>query len=192
MQRLKWKPGNMLYPLPAVLISVGDINGTKNIITVAWTGTIASDPPMCSISVRPERFSYPLLKKHGSFVINLTNKRLAFATDWCGVKSGRDFDKFKEMKLTAVASQKISAPIIKESPVNIECEIKEILHCASHDMFIAQIIAVGADGSYINPKTGKFDFMKANPICYLHGAYYEVGNFIGKFGFSVEKKKKKA
>lgn len=192
MQRLKWKPGNMLYPLPAVLISVGDINGTKNIITVAWTGTIASDPPMCSISVRPERFSYPLLKKHGSFVINLTNKRLAFATDWCGVKSGRDFDKFKEMKLTAVASQKISAPIIKESPVNIECEIKEILPCASHDMFIAQIIAVGADGSYINPKTGKFDFMKANPICYLHGAYYEVGNFIGKFGFSVEKKKKKA
>jgi flavin reductase (DIM6/NTAB) family NADH-FMN oxidoreductase RutF len=191
MKRCHWKAGNSLYPLPAVLVSVGDIKGIKNIITVAWAGTIASDPPMCSISVRPERYSNAIIRKHKSFVINLTSKKLAFATDWCGVKSGRDFDKFKEMKLTAIAAQKVSAPLIKESAVNIECVVKDILHYGTHDVFLAEIVAVNADPSYIDKKSGKFDFMKSNPICFLHGAYYEVGKYIGKFGYSVAKKKKK-
>jgi flavin reductase (DIM6/NTAB) family NADH-FMN oxidoreductase RutF len=186
--RLHWKPGNALYPLPAVLVSVGDIKGEKNIFTAAWAGTISSDPPMCSISVRPERYSHGFIKKHKSFVINLTTKKLLKATDWCGVKSGRDFDKFKMMKLTAIPAQKISAPLIKESPVNIECIVKEIFHYGSHDMFTAEVAAVNADPTYLQQKSGKFDFMKTHPICFLHGGYYEVGKYLGKFGFSVEKK----
>jgi flavin reductase (DIM6/NTAB) family NADH-FMN oxidoreductase RutF len=188
--RDQWKAGNSLYPLPAVLITVGDINGIKNVFTVAWTGTVSSDPPMCHISVRPERYSYELLKKHKSFVINLTTKKLLYALDWCGVKSGRDFDKFKKMNLTPIPAQKVSAPLIKESPINIECQVKDIYHYGSHDMFVAEVVAVNADPAYMDPKTGKFDFMKSKPICYSHGAYYEIGKYLGKFGYSVQKKKK--
>ncbi|MDR0822398.1 MAG: flavin reductase family protein [Endomicrobium sp.] len=188
MERLKWKVGNSLYPLPAVLISCGDLDGIKNIITVAWAGTIASDPAMVSISVRPERYSHGLIMKNKSFVINLAAKKLIYALDWCGVKSGRDFDKFKTMKLTAIKAQKVSAPLIKESPINIECAVKDIKHYGSHDVFLSEVIAVNADPSFMNVKTGKFDFMKCRPICFCHGNYYEVGKHLGNFGFSVRKK----
>ncbi|MDR3253873.1 MAG: flavin reductase family protein [Endomicrobium sp.] len=189
MLRKQWKAGNSLYPLPVVLVSVGDIKGVKNIITLAWVGTIVSEPPMCSISIRPERYSSGILKESKEFVINLTTKKLAYATDWCGVKSGRDFDKFKEMRLTPIAAQKVKAPLIKESPINIECKVKDILNYGTHDIFISEIIAVNADPAYINSKVGDFDFMKTKPICYCHGHYYEVGKYIGKFGWSVQKKK---
>ncbi|MDR2708649.1 MAG: flavin reductase family protein [Elusimicrobiota bacterium] len=184
-----WKAGNVLGPLPVVLVSVGDFKGIRNVLTIAWAGTIASDPPMVSISVRKERYSYELLCKHKNFVINLTTKDLAFATDWCGVKSGRDFDKFKEMKLTPLAAAKVSAPLIKESPINIECIVKDILHYGSHDMFCAEVVCVHADKKYISAN-GAFDFIKTKPIAFLKGKYFELGKFVGGFGFSVKKKKK--
>jgi flavin reductase (DIM6/NTAB) family NADH-FMN oxidoreductase RutF len=190
MSKELWKPGTMIYPLPAVMISCGCNESEYNIITLSWVGTICSDPPMCSISVRPERHSYEIIKKNGDFVINLTTKDLAFATDWCGVKSGKNVDKFKEMNLTPVQADKVKSPLIAESPVNIECVVKEIKPLGSHDMFIAEIVAVHADTKYMDEKTGAFQLEKANPLCYSHGKYYEMGNFIGKFGFSVQKKKK--
>ncbi|MDR3243307.1 MAG: flavin reductase family protein [Elusimicrobiota bacterium] len=189
MLRKQWKAGNSIYPLPVVLVSVGDIKGVKNIITLAWVGTIVSEPPMCSISVRPERYSNKIIKDSKEFVINLTTKKLAYATDWCGVKSGRDFDKFKEMRLTPIAAQKVKAPLIKESPINIECKVKDILSYGTHDIFISEVVAVNASPAYINSKTGDFDFMKTKPICYCHGHYYEVGKYVGKFGWSVQKNK---
>ena len=169
-----WKPGTMIYPLPAVLVSCGKEESEYNIITVAWTGTICTNPPMCYISVRPERHSYDIIKKNMEFVINLTTKDMAFPTDWCGVRSGRNYRKFEEMKLTPGRCTVVSAPLIEESPLCIECRVKEIVSLGSHDMFI----------------TGKFELAEANPLVYVHGGYYDLGEKIGKFGWSVEKKNK--
>lgn len=191
MSKVNWKPGTMIYPLPAVMVSCGNSPENYNIITIAWTGTINSNPPMCYISVRPERHSYDIIKETGEFVINLTTKDLAYATDWCGVKSGRKFDKFKEMKLTPEKAVHVNAPIIKESPINIECRVTEIIKIGSHDMFVAEVLNVSASEEYLNPETGKFDLELAKPLVYAHGSYYDLGEKIGKFGYSVEKKKKK-
>jgi len=160
-------------------------------LTVSWTGTICSNPPMCYVSIRPERHSYEIIKKNMAFVINLTTLDLAFATDWCGVKSGKNFDKFKEMNLTPVLSDKVAAPYVAESPVNIECRVTEIKPLGSHDMFIAEVVGIKASERFIDPKTKALDLKRTVPIAYLHGKYYTVGEFIGKFGFSVEKPKKK-
>ena len=187
MAKELWKPGNMLYPLPVVMVSMADKNGKTNIITIAWAGTVCTNPPMVSISVRPERYSYPILKETGEFVINLTTKELAFATDYCGVKSGRDVDKFKEMKLTPVKAKEVKAPLIQESPVNLECRVREILPLGSHHMFLADVAAVHADEKYMDEKH-KFHLEKAEPIVYSHGAYLACGEQIGTFGYSVKKK----
>jgi flavin reductase (DIM6/NTAB) family NADH-FMN oxidoreductase RutF len=191
MSKVLWKPGTMIYPLPAVMVSCGISPEEYNIITISWTGTICTDPAMCYISVRPGRHSYNIIKKNGEYVINLTTKSLAFATDWCGVKSGKEYRKFEEMKLTPYPASKISTPLIKESPVNIECIVKEIKELGSHHMFISEIVAVNADEKYIDQKTGLFRLNESVPICYSHGKYYETGELIGKFGYSVERKKKK-
>lgn len=181
----------MIYPLPAVMVSCGATPEEYNIITISWTGTICTDPAMCYISVRPQRHSYAIIKKNLEFVINLTTKDLAYATDWCGVKSGSKHDKFKEMKLTPIAASIVKAPMIEESPVNIECIVKEIKELGSHHMFIAEVVAVHADDMYINNETGVFRLNDSSPICYSHGKYYETGKLVGKFGYSVEKKKRK-
>ena len=185
-----WKPGTLIYPLPALLISCGDSPENYNLMTVSWAGTLCTNPPMCYISVRPERHSYPIIKETGEFVINLTTEALAYATDWCGVKSGKDFQKFKEMKLTPVAGAVVKAPLVKESPLNIECKVKEIVPLGSHDMFIADVVNVVADDQYLNPDTGAFDLAAARLLVYTHGHYYKTGEEIGKFGWSVQKKKK--
>ena len=192
MPKVDWKPGNMLYPLPAVMVSVGSSPENYNIITIAWTGTICSDPPMCYISVRKGRHSYAVLKETGEFVINLTTKDLAFATDWCGVRSGRKYDKFKQMKLTPGKARVVSAPLIEESPLNIECKVTQVIELGTHDMFMAEVVNVKADEKYINPITGAFSLIDSKPICYSHGHYFEVGKIIGKFGYTVEKKKRKS
>lgn len=184
-----WKPGTMIYPLPAVLVSCGSCEEEYNILTVAWTGTLCTNPPMCYISVRPERHSYPILKKNMEFVINLTTKDMAYATDWCGVRSGKDYNKFHEMKLTPGKAAMVSAPIIEESPLCIECRVKEILSLGSHDMFIADVVNVKADDKYLNSETGKFELADSGLLAYVHGGYYELGKKTGKFGWSVEKKK---
>lgn len=189
MGKLLWKPGTMIYPLPAVMVSCGSVPDEYNIITVSWTGTICTDPAMCYISLRPGRHSFGIIKKNGEFVINLTTKSLAYAADWCGVKSGAQYNKFEEMKLTPVTASKIKAPLISESPVNIECIVKEIRELGSHHMFISEVVAVNADEILIDKKTGLFRLNDAVPVCYSHGKYYETGALIGKFGFSVEKKK---
>lgn len=181
----------MIYPLPAVMVSCGQNEEEYNIITIAWTGTISSDPPMCFISVRPQRHSYEIIKRTGEFVINLTTLELAMATDWCGVRSGKKYNKFREMNLTPEKAEFVSAPLIKESPVNIECKVTEIKPLGVHHMFMANVLAIHGDEKYMNKETGAFQFDKAQPICYSHGKYYELGKFIGKFGFSVKKKKKK-
>ena len=181
-----WKPGNMLYPLPVVMVSMADKDGNPNIITIAWAGTVCTNPPMVSISVRPERYSYPILKETGEFVINLTTKDLVFATDYCGVKSGRDVDKFKEMQLTPIAGDRVKAPMIAESPVNLECKVTEVIPLGSHDMFLAEVVAVHADEKYMDEK-GKFHLEQAEPIVYSHGAYLETGKLLGTFGYSVKK-----
>jgi flavin reductase (DIM6/NTAB) family NADH-FMN oxidoreductase RutF len=180
----------MIYPLPAVMVSCGSVPEEYNIITISWTGTICTDPAMCYISVRPGRHSYNIIKNNGEYVINLTTKSLAFATDWCGVKSGNEHKKFAEMGLTPVPASKVKAPLIKESPVNIECIVKDIKELGSHHMFISEVVAVNADEKYIDKKTGLFRLNEASLLCYSHGKYYETGQLIGKFGFSVEKKKK--
>jgi len=190
MGKVSWKPGTMIYPLPAVMVSCGDSPDNYNIITISWTGTICTDPAMCYISVRPERHSYNIIRESGEFVINITTAALAFATDWCGVKSGRDFNKFREMKLTPGKATIVKAPLIAESPVNIECVVREIKELGSHHMFISEVVAVNADDKYIDENSGRFSLNDAIPICYSHGKYYETGRHIGKFGFSVEKKKK--
>ena len=182
-----WKPGTMIYPLPALLVSCGSTEEEYNIITVAWAGTICTNPAMCYISVRPERHSYPILKRNMEFVINLTTKSMAFATDWCGVRSGKDYNKFEEMKLTPGKAKIVSAPIIEESPLCIECRVKEIISLGSHDMFIADVVNVKADDKYLNGETGKFELSEANQLVYVHGGYFELGPKIGKFGWSVEK-----
>ena len=185
-----WKPGTMIYPLPAVLISCGDNEQEYNLFTVAWTGTVCTNPPMCYISVRPERHSYEIIKHTGEFVINLTTASLARATDWCGVRSGRDYDKFSEMGLTAEAAAVVKAPIVAESPVSIECRVKQIVPLGSHDMFIADVVNVLVDEEYINPETGKLELERADMIAYSHGEYFRLGKAIGHFGWSVRKKKK--
>lgn len=185
-----WKAGTMVYPVPAVMVSLGTNDEEHNIITIAWTGTICSDPAMTYISVRKERHSHKILKKNMEFVINLTTKDLAFATDFCGVKSGKDINKFKKMNLNKEKASKINTPLIKESPVNIECKVTEIIELGSHDMFLAKVVAVNVDEEYID-ENGKFHLDKAKPIAYSHGEYYELGNALGHFGFSVKKKKKK-
>lgn len=184
-----WKPGTLIYPLPAAMISCGSNPAEYNIITLSWLGTICTNPPMCYISIRPERHSYNIIKQNMEFVINITTEELAYATDWCGVRSGKDFSKFEEMKLTAGKASVIQAPIIEESPLNIECRVKEILSLGSHDMFIADVVNVKADEKYIDSTTGKFSLEDANPITYSHGQYYELGNKIGGFGWTVRKKK---
>jgi flavin reductase (DIM6/NTAB) family NADH-FMN oxidoreductase RutF len=186
---VSWKPGTMIYPLPAVMISSGSSPDDYNIMTVSWVGTICTNPPMCYISVRPERHSYEIIKKNMEFVINLTNEEMAFATDWCGVKSGKDHNKFAEMKLTPVKGEYINAPVIKESPLCIECKVKEIIPLGSHDMFIADVINVQADSIYIDQETETFNLSEAKLIAYSHGHYYKLGKEIGKFGWTVRKKK---
>ncbi len=183
-----WKPGTMIYPLPAILVSCGSTAEEYNLITVAWTGTLCTNPPMCYISVRPERHSYAIIKKNMEFVLNLTTEDMAFATDWCGVRSGRDYNKFEEMKLTPGKASVVKAPIVEESPLCIECRVKEIISLGSHDMFVAEVVNVRADERYLNPQTGKFELSESHPLVYLHGAYYGLGKKIGKFGWSVEKK----
>ena len=191
MDKRVWKPGNMLYPLPAVLVSVGDESGRTNILTVAWTGTICTNPAMVYISVRPERYSYPMLVKSGEFVINLTTSRLARATDYCGVRSGRDVDKWKEMNLHAGKSVSLlHAPIIEESPVNIECKVTEVKKLGSHHMFLAEVGAVQADEAHFD-ENDKFELNKSGLLVYSHGEYLGLGEWLGSFGYSVKKKRKK-
>lgn len=190
MAKTYWKPGTIIYPLPAVMVSCGETEKEYNIITIAWTGTINSDPPMCSISVRPGRHSYEIIKRTGEFVINLTTENLAKATDWCGCRSGRKYNKWKEMNLTPAPAKVVKAPIIEESPVNIECKVKEIMELGSHHMFIAEVVSVSVDEEYMN-ENNAFSFSKANPLVYSHGHYFGLGKKIGKFGWSVEKKKRR-
>ena len=189
--KVAWKPGTMIYPLPAVMISCGETEEEYNIITVSWVGTVCTNPPMCYISVRPGRHSYEIIKRTGGFVINLTNEKLAGATDWCGVRSGKNYNKFKEMNLTAVKAEKVNAPLIAASPLCIECKVTQIIPLGSHDMFIAEVVNVHADEQYIDKETDKFDLAKAKLIAYSHGHYYKLGEEIGKFGWTVQKKKKK-
>lgn len=189
MAKQLWKAGNMVYPVPAVMVSLMDKAGKANIITVAWTGTICSDPPMAYISVRKERYSHPILMETGEFVINLTTEKLAKATDFCGVRSGRDVDKFKEMNLTKGKSSKIEAPSIQESPVNIECKVKQVIELGSHDMFLAEVVAVQVNEAYMDSK-GRFDLNAAGLMAYSHGEYLALGKKLGTFGYSVRKKNK--
>lgn len=189
MAKKIWKSGTFIYPIPAVMVSCGDMD-KSNIITVAWTGILNTNPAKVYISVRPTRYSYDIIKKTGEFVINLTTKELAYATDWCGVKTGAKVDKFKEMKLTKQKCEFVSAPAIKESPVSIECRVKDIKEFGSHHTFIADVLSIDADEKYIDEK-GAFDISKCNLIAYANGGYYELGKKVGKFGYSVEKKKKK-
>ena len=189
MEKTLWKPGTMIYPLPAVMVSCGSDPEEYNIITIAWTGTICTDPPMCYISVRPHRHSYDIIKRNGDFVINLTTKKLAKATDWCGVRSGSKFNKFKEMGLSHEKAKFVKAPLIKESPVNIECKVTEVKDLGSHTMFTAEVVHIQADKKYLDPKTGAFELFRANPLVYSHGHYFELGKHVGKYGFSVMKEK---
>ena len=191
MTKVDWKPGTMIYPLPAVMVSLGESADEYNIITIAWTGTICTDPPLCYISVRPERHSYEILQRTQEFVINLTTRSLAFATDWCGVRSGRQYRKFEEMKLTPGPASKVKAPIIVEAPINIECRVTEVRRLGTHDMFMAEVVNVKADTRYIDSRTGAFDLAQAEPLAYAHGQYFTLGRKLGNFGFSVEKKRKK-
>ncbi len=186
MSRRTWKPGTLVYPVPAVLITCKD-GEKENVFTVAWTGTICSDPAMTYISVRKERFSYDIIKNSGVFCINLTTEDLAYATDYCGVKSGRNENKFKSLNLETEKASQIDVPIIKKSPVVIECKVEEIKELGSHDMFIAKVLAVDVDEKYID-KTDRFDMEKCNLMAYSHGHYYKLGEQIGRFGFSVKKK----
>ena len=188
MGRQTWKAGNMLYPLPAVLVSVADRAGKSNLFTVAWTGTICSDPPMVSISVRPERYSHHMIEETGEFVINLTTEALVYATDYCGVKSGRDVDKWKEMNLTPIAAEHVKAPMVEESPVNLECRVTQKLELGTHDMFLAKILAVHVDDQYMD-ESGRFNLNDSKPLVYSHGRYLTTGKEIGSFGYSVKKKK---
>ena len=187
--KLSWRPGTMIYPLPAVLVTCGATPEEWNMITIAWVGTICSDPAMCYISVRPERHSYPLLIKNMEFTINLTTVDMARATDWAGVRSGRDYDKWKETGLHPVPGEMVKSPTIEESPVSIECRVKSVTHLGSHDMFIADVLNVRADSRYINEETGKLELEKAGMLVYSHGQYFALGDLLGHFGFSVRKKK---
>ena len=184
-----FKPGNMVYPVPAVLVSVGDKEGRTNLLTIAWTGTVCSDPPMAYISVRPNRYSYEMIRSSGEFVINLTTEKLVRAADFCGVRSGRDTDKWKECSLTAAPAKSLQyAPILADSPVNIECKVENTLELGSHDMFIARVTAIQVDSAYMDDK-GRFDLNAAGLIAYSHGEYMTLGEKLGTFGYSVRKAK---
>ena len=188
MGRQVWKPGNMVYPIPAVMVSVGDKEGNQNIITVAWTGTICTNPAMVYISVRPERYSYHMIRQTGEFVINLTTEKLAKATDYCGVRSGKDVDKWKEMGLTKGKAQSLDyAPIIEECPVSIECKVVEVKELGSHHMFMAKVTAVSVDDAYFNDNN-KFELNDTGLLAYSHGEYLGLGKKVGTFGYSVRKK----
>jgi flavin reductase (DIM6/NTAB) family NADH-FMN oxidoreductase RutF len=191
MSRVSFKPGTMIYPLPALMVSCGENPEEYNIATVAWTGTICSDPPMCYISLRKSRHSHSIISRTREFVLNLTTENLVKQTDWCGVKSGKDVNKFKEMSLTPEKAPNISAPMIKESPLCIECKVIEVKELGTHDMFIANVVGVHADERYINKESGLFDLQSAKLMTYSHGKYYSIGEQLGFFGFSVQKKKKK-
>lgn len=187
MSKVTWKPGTFEYPIPAVMVSCGDME-KSNIITVAWTGILNTDPAMVYISVRPSRYSYNIIKERKEFAINLTTENLAYATDWCGVKSGANVDKFKEMKLTKEKANFIKCPLIKESPVSLECKVEKIVELGSHTMFVARVLSIDADEQYIDEK-GAFDISKCKLMAYVNGGYYALGKKLGKFGFSVQKKK---
>lgn len=189
MSKIIWKGGAFEYPIPAALVTCGTMENS-NIMTVAWTGIINTKPPMVYVSIRPERYSYNIIKENMEFVINLTNEKLTYATDWCGVKSGAKYDKFKEMHLTKEKANFVKCPLIKESPVSIECKVIEIKELGSHVMFLAEVLAIRPDEQYIN-NNGEFDISKCNLIAYANGGYYSLGKKLGKFGFSVQKKKKK-
>ncbi len=182
-----WKPGTMIYPLPAVMVSCGTLEGEHNIITVSWTGTICTNPPMCYISVRPERHSYDIIRSTGEFTINLTTEALARATDWCGVKSGAEVDKWEKCHLTPAPGVAVACPYIAESPLSIECRVKEVKELGSHHMFIADVVNVIADDSFINPESGAFELDRARMLVYCHGHYYSMGDEIGHFGWTVRK-----
>lgn len=186
MSRENWKPGNMLYPLPVVMLSAQREGEKPNIITVAWAGTICSEPPMVSVSIRKERHSHGIISETGEFVINLVTKDLCFATDYCGVKSGRDVDKFKEMNLTPCPMSVVKAPGIAESPVCIECKVKDIVPLGSHDMFTAEVVNVSVNKDFMT-ESGKFELNKSNLVAYSHGEYFTLGEYLGKFGYSVKK-----
>lgn len=187
LNKESWRPGTMIYPLPAVIVTSGSTPEEWNMLTVAWTGTVCSDPAMCYISVRPERHSYQLIEKNMEFTINLTTAAMARATDWAGVRSGRDFNKWKETGLTPIPGEKVSCPTIAESPISIECKVKTITRLGTHDMFLAEVINVRADSELIDPATGRFRLEDAGLLAYSHGFYCELGPAIGKFGFSVKK-----
>lgn len=186
MAKQHWKAGNMLNPVPAVMVSVSDKKGNTNIITVAWAGTICTNPPMLSISVRPERYSYNMIKESGEFVVNLTTKELSWACDYCGVTSGRDVDKFKKTGLTAISVPNVSAPAIAESPINIGCKVNEIKELGSHTMFIADVVGVTVEDSYMDAN-GKFEINSTGLVMYSHGEYFALGEKLGKFGYSIKK-----
>ena len=188
MGKQLWKPGNMLYPVPAVLITEADKKGNQNIFTVAWAGTICSDPPMVSISVRPERYSYHMIEETKEFVINLTTQDLVYAVDYCGVKSGKDEDKFRSLHLKTVEAEVVKAPLLEASPVNIECKVTEIKKLGTHHMFLAKVVAVHADDEYLDDRN-RFDLSKAKPMVYSHGKYYSLGKELGTFGYSVKRRK---
>ncbi len=191
MAKIEWKPGNMLYPLPVALVSCGLKPEDYNIITIAWTGTINTNPPMVSISVREERHSYQIIKDTGEFVINITTEKLVKAADWCGVRSGKKFNKFKETGLTPGKTSKLNTILIEESPVNIECKVTQEIKLGSHSMFLAEVVAVDVEEKFLDKNTGKFDLRQTNPVAYVHGNYYNLGENLGRFGFSVRKKKEK-
>ena len=186
MGKRQFKPGNMLYPVPAVLVTVADREGNSNIFTVAWAGTICTNPPMLSISVRPERHSYHMMKETGEFVVNLTTESMAWATDYCGLRSGRDVDKWKETGLTPEKANVVNVPVIKESPVNIECRVVKVEELGSHHMFIADVVAVDVDEAYMDEKD-TFHLSMAKLLAYSHGRYYGMGEELGSFGYSVRK-----
>lgn len=187
--KISWKPGTMIYPLPAVIVSCGDAPENYNMLTVSWVGTTCTNPAMCYISVRPERHSYPIICRTKEFVINLTTAEMAKATDWCGVRSGKDFNKAKKTGLTYAPSVEVKAPIIAESPLSIECRVKQIIPLGSHDMFLAEVVNVQADDRFLNQETGEWNLAAADPLVYVHGKYFHTGDLIGKFGWSVKKNK---
>lgn len=190
MARQNWRASNMLYPVPAVLVGCRDEEGRDNLMTAAWAGTVCSDPVMVSVSIRKERFSHDIIENTGEFTISLTTTGLARATDYCGVRSGRDVDKFKEMKLTKLESAKIRAPGVAESPVVLECRVKQIARLGSHDMFVAEVVNVSVDERFLDGK-GRLELEKADLIAYSHGEYFALGKKIGRFGYSVRKRPKK-
>lgn len=187
MSKESWRPGTMIYPLPAVIVTVGATPEEWNPITIAWTGTVCSDPAMCYISVRKERYSYDILMRNMEFTINLTTTSMSRATDWIGVRSGRDYNKWKETGLTPIPGEKVASPTIVESPLSIECRVKSATDLGSHTMFLAEVLNVRADSRWIDKDTGKFQLEKSGIMAYCHGQYFELGDMIGKFGFSVKK-----